>query len=53
MHDYYYFYYYYCLFQFKEDAFIVVDIGDVLKKHKKWLEELPRVKPYFGRSRKV
>ncbi|XP_072039077.1 uncharacterized protein [Amphiura filiformis] len=34
--------------KFADDAFMVVDIGDVLKKHKEWLSELPRVTPFFA-----
>ncbi|XP_072037466.1 ornithine decarboxylase-like [Amphiura filiformis] len=37
-----------CDRKFEEDAFMVVDIGDVLKKHKEWLSELPRVTPFFA-----
>ncbi len=35
--------------QFEDDGFMVVDIGDVLKKHKEWMEELPNVTPFFGK----
>ncbi|XP_072044148.1 ornithine decarboxylase-like [Amphiura filiformis] len=37
-----------CDRKFVDDAFMVVDIGDVLKKHNEWLSELPRVTPFFA-----
>lgn len=32
----------------KEDPFYVVDIQDILKKHKTWLLNMPRVKPFYA-----
>lgn len=31
-----------------EDAFYVVDVQDILKKHKTWLINMPRVKPFYA-----
>lgn len=31
-----------------EDAFFVVDLADVIKKHKKWTTLFPRIKPYYA-----
>lgn len=32
----------------KEDAFYIVNLGDVVKKHQIWREKLPRVEPFYG-----
>lgn len=32
----------------REDAFFVVDLGKVIYKYKRWVEELPTVKPFFA-----
>ena len=32
----------------KEDAFYVVNLGDVVNKHRLWREKLPRVEPFYG-----
>lgn len=34
----------------QEEAFYVLDIGDIVRKHQIWKEKLPRVDPYYGRS---
>jgi len=34
----------------QEEAFYVLDIGDIVQKHKIWKEKLPRVEPYYGKS---
>ncbi|RWS26694.1 ornithine decarboxylase 2-like protein [Leptotrombidium deliense] len=31
-----------------EDPFYVVDIQDIIKKHKNWLLKMPRIKPYYA-----
>uniref|UniRef100_A0A8C6GNY5 Ornithine decarboxylase n=1 Tax=Mus spicilegus TaxID=10103 RepID=A0A8C6GNY5_MUSSI len=31
-----------------KDAFYVADLGDILKKHQRWLEALPRVTPFYA-----
>ncbi|KAK3563803.1 hypothetical protein QTP86_034527, partial [Hemibagrus guttatus] len=31
-----------------QDAFYVADLGDVLKKHLRWVRVLPRVKPFYA-----
>lgn len=31
-----------------EEPFYVVDIQDILKKHKTWLLNMPRVKPFYA-----
>ena len=33
----------------QEDAFYVLDIGDVVRKHKEWKLKLPRVAPFYGK----
>jgi len=38
----------FCPFQEKDDAFYVVDLGDILLKHRKWVSQLPRVEPFYG-----
>lgn len=35
-------------FEDKEDPFFVMDVGQVLKQHFKWLKYLPRVKPFYA-----
>ena len=37
------------LFQETDDAFYVVELADILLKHKKWVSLLPRVEPFYGR----
>ena len=32
----------------KDDAFHVCDLGDVVKKWKKWNDILPNVQPFYG-----
>lgn len=32
----------------KDDAFFVADLGDVVRKHNVWTNNLPRVKPYYA-----
>uniref|UniRef100_A0A8C5VLF4 Ornithine decarboxylase n=1 Tax=Microcebus murinus TaxID=30608 RepID=A0A8C5VLF4_MICMU len=31
-----------------KDAFYVADLGDILKKHRRWLKALPRVTPFYA-----
>uniref|UniRef100_A0A8C5VLD5 Ornithine decarboxylase n=1 Tax=Microcebus murinus TaxID=30608 RepID=A0A8C5VLD5_MICMU len=31
-----------------KDAFYVADLGDILKKHRRWLKALPRVAPFYA-----
>lgn len=31
-----------------EEPFYVVDVQDILKKHKTWLINMPRVRPYYA-----
>lgn len=33
-----------------EDAFQILDVGDVVAKHQQWLQKVPRVVPYFGKD---
>ena len=41
--------FYYAVFcQDIDDAFIVVDLGDIVQKWKLWKSQLPRVEPYYG-----
>lgn len=32
----------------QEEAFYVLDVGDIVRKHRVWTEKLPRVSPYYG-----
>lgn len=34
----------------QEEAFYVLNIGDIVLKHQIWKEKLPRVEPYYGKS---
>lgn len=31
-----------------EEPFYVVDVQDILSKHKKWMLNMPRVRPYYA-----
>lgn len=33
----------------QEEAFYVLDIGDIVQKHQIWKEKLPRVDPFYGK----
>ena len=33
----------------QEEAFYVLDVGDVIRKHKEWKLKLPRVQPFYGK----
>ena len=33
----------------QEDAFHVLDVGEVVARHKLWLRKIPRVIPYYGK----
>lgn len=35
----------------QEEAFYVLDIGDIVRKHQIWKEKLPRVEPFYGEHR--
>lgn len=32
----------------REDGFYIVDIGDVINKHREWITKIPRVVPHYG-----
>lgn len=32
----------------QEEAFYVMDVGDVIRKHKEWKLKMPRVAPFYG-----
>lgn len=32
----------------KEEAFYFIDLGAVMRKYQQWVDNLPRVKPYYG-----
>lgn len=34
----------------QEDAFYIVDIGDIINKHREWITKIPRVAPHYGMS---
>lgn len=33
-----------------EDTFYVADLGEVYRQHLRWKKNLPRVKPFYGKS---
>lgn len=33
----------------QEDAFYILDVGDIVEKHRTWLSKIPRVEPHFGK----
>jgi ornithine decarboxylase len=33
-----------------EDTFFVADLGEVYRQHMRWKMNLPRVKPFYGRT---
>ena len=41
-----------CL-QDSDDAFYIVDLADILLKHKKWVSLLSRVEPFYGKFVKI
>lgn len=36
-------------FHGKDDAFYIVNLGDVVRKFHLWREKLPRVEPFYGK----
>ena len=32
----------------QEEAFYVLDVGDLIRKHKDWKLKMPRVAPFYG-----
>lgn len=34
----------------QEEAFFVLDVGDIVRKHKEWKLKLPRVTPFYGKQ---
>ena len=36
--------------QDKHDAFYVGDLGDIIRKYKNWVTQLPRVEPFYGKQ---
>jgi len=34
----------------QENGFYIVDIGDVINKHREWITKIPRVVPHYGIS---
>lgn len=33
----------------QEEAFYVLNIGDIVRKHETWKKKLPRVQPFYGK----
>lgn len=33
----------------QEDAFYILDLGDIIRKHKEWILSMPRVTPFYGK----
>lgn len=36
------------IYKDEEDPFFVFNVEDILRKHQKWLEQLPRVVPHYA-----
>ena len=34
----------------EEDAFFVSDLGEILRQHRRWIKNLPRIEPFYGSS---
>lgn len=34
----------------QEDGFYIVDLGDIINKHREWTTKIPRVTPHYGMS---
>jgi ornithine decarboxylase len=34
----------------QEEAFYVLDVGDIISKHNQWKRKLPRVEPHYGKN---
>lgn len=34
----------------QDDPFFIFDIEDIVKKHKQWLEKMPRIVPHYGET---
>jgi len=34
----------------QEDGFYIMDIGDIINKHREWITKIPRVAPHYGMS---
>lgn len=34
--------------QNQEDAFYILDVGNIIQKHKEWIKKIPRVIPHYG-----
>lgn len=32
----------------QENGFYIVDIGDIISKHREWITKIPRVVPHYG-----
>lgn len=32
----------------QEEAFYILDVGDVIRKHEEWKLKMPRVSPFYG-----
>lgn len=32
----------------QENGFYIVDIGDIINKHREWITKIPRVVPHYG-----
>lgn len=37
----------------QEEAFYVLDIGDIVAKHQIWKERLPRIQPFYGKNFRI
>lgn len=33
----------------QEEAFMVCDLGDIIRKYQNWRQKLPRITPYYGK----
>jgi len=34
----------------QEEAFYVLDVDDIVRKHNEWKQKMPRVKPFYGKK---
>ena len=37
----------------QEEAFLVMDLDDIVRKHKQWKLKLPRIVPFYGKVLKL
>ena len=35
----------------QKDAFLVINLDDIVRKHREWIQKLPRVTPFYGKMK--